>query len=56
MQRILEDPLSEEILKEGYKRGTRIVVVRKGDSLGFVTKSSLSVQKVSTSISDKGEK
>jgi ATP-dependent Clp protease ATP-binding subunit ClpC len=56
MQRILEDPLSEEILKEGYKRGTRITVVRKGDLLGFVTKGSLPVQKVSTSISDKGEK
>ncbi len=36
LQRILEDPLSEEVLKQGYKRGLKVNATRKGDRLAFV--------------------
>lgn len=35
MQRLLEDPLSEEILTEKFKRGDNIQVIRKEGKLGF---------------------
>ena len=35
IQRYLEDPLSEEILKGTYEDGGQIVVERKGDELAF---------------------
>jgi ATP-dependent Clp protease ATP-binding subunit ClpC len=35
IQRYLEDPLSEEILKGHYQDGGEIVIERKGDELGF---------------------
>jgi ATP-dependent Clp protease ATP-binding subunit ClpC len=37
IQRYLEDPLSEEILKGKYGGGGRIAIERKGDELAFKT-------------------
>jgi ATP-dependent Clp protease ATP-binding subunit ClpC len=37
IQRYLEDPLSEEILKGKYSGGGRIIIERKGDELTFKT-------------------
>jgi ATP-dependent Clp protease ATP-binding subunit ClpC len=37
IQRFLEDPLAEEIIKGSYKNGAKVRVTAKADSLDFVT-------------------
>ena len=37
IQRFLEDPLAEEIIKGNYKNGAKVHVTAKADSLDFVT-------------------
>ncbi|MDI6839721.1 MAG: ATP-dependent Clp protease ATP-binding subunit [bacterium] len=39
MERMLEDPVSEKILEIGFKRGTKIIVVRNKEKLDFVVES-----------------
>jgi ATP-dependent Clp protease ATP-binding subunit ClpC len=46
VERYLEDPLAEEILKGVFKAGDRIGVTREGDKLAFTVQGSASAEKV----------
>jgi len=41
MQRLIEDPLSEEVLKGRFQEGGVVVVRREGDQIVFIDKRDL---------------
>ncbi|MGD9401402.1 MAG: ATP-dependent Clp protease ATP-binding subunit [bacterium] len=55
IQRYLEDPLAEEVLKGGYGPGSVVKVCRKKDALSFECKASASKEKVAISESKEKE-
>jgi ATP-dependent Clp protease ATP-binding subunit ClpC len=55
IQRLLEDPLAEEVLRGTYKAGTLIKACRKKDVLSFECKSTDKKEKVSCTKSKEKE-
>jgi ATP-dependent Clp protease ATP-binding subunit ClpC len=55
IQRYLEDPLAEEVLKGGYGPGSVVKVCRKKDALSFECKAGASKEKVAISESKEKE-
>ena len=55
IQRYLEDPLAEEVLKGGYGPGSAVKVCRKKDALSFECKAEASKEKVACSESKEKE-
>jgi len=55
IQRYLEDPLAEEVLKGGYGPGSSVKVCRKKDGLSFDCKAEASKEKVACSESKEKE-